>query len=278
MRISISNIAWQKEEDEKISKLLNKYEIDAIDIAPSKYFSEFSNTNIQDILKVRNWWSDRGIEIIGMQSLLYGTIGLNLFDNFDIQERMLKHLEEVCRIAHYLNAKRLVFGSPRNRDRSGLSNQKALEIATNFFKKLAEIAQKYNVIVCLEPNPVCYGSNFMTTSRETATIVSEVNHPAIKMQFDTGALSINEEDPFQVCLQYKNLIGHIHLSDPNLTPLGLTPGIHKDVATALRSSLPEFPVTIEMLIKSPNQKDSILEESLKFITTCYRKNTLKKKL
>ena len=272
MRISISNIAWETEEDEKVSKLLSKYNIDAIDIAPSKYFNNFSNTSIKDILKIRNWWSDRGIEIIGMQSLLYGTEGLNIFGCDVIQKNMLNHLEEVCRIANYLDARRLVFGSPRNRDCYGLSNKTAFEMATIFFQKLAKIAQKYNVVVCLEPNPKCYGSNFMISSEDTAAIVTAVNEPSIKMQFDTGAIAINGENPFQVCSEYKNLIGHIHLSDPNLTPLGLNSGNHKDVESALRTFLPEFPLTIEMLIKSSSNKYSILEKSIKFIKYCYQKN------
>jgi len=271
MRISISNIAWDKEEDENVSQLLCKYNIDAIDIAPSKYFSDFSNTDIKDITKIRNWWGDRGVEIIGMQSLLYGTNGLNLFGSCDVQKYMLKHLEGVCRVANYLDARRLVFGSPRNRDCTGLSNKRAFEIAIIFFQKLAKIAQKYNVVVCLEPNPTCYGSNFMTTSEETAEVVKGVNHPSIKMQLDTGAIAINGENPFQVCREFSSLIGHVHLSDPNLTPLGLNNGIHQDVESALGAFLPEYPVTIEMLVKPSSHKYSILEDSIKFIIERYRK-------
>ena len=197
---------------------------------------------------------------------------LNIFENCDVQRKMLNHLEEVFRIAYYLKARRLVFGSPRNRDRSGLSNQEAFEIATSFFKQLAEVAQQYKVIVCLEPNPECYGSNFMTTSEETAAVVNAVNHPSIKMQFDTGAISINNEVPFEVCSQYKNLIGHVHLSDPNLTPLGLISGNHKDSEAALRTFLPDFPVTIEMLRNPSIYDDSILEESIRFTCEFYRNN------
>ena len=35
---------------------------------------------------------------------------------------MLEHLRAVCRIGAGLGATRLVFGSPKNRDRSGLSD------------------------------------------------------------------------------------------------------------------------------------------------------------
>jgi D-psicose/D-tagatose/L-ribulose 3-epimerase len=36
MRIAISNIAWDVSEDEQVATLINKYGIDAIDVAPGK--------------------------------------------------------------------------------------------------------------------------------------------------------------------------------------------------------------------------------------------------
>lgn len=39
MRLAISNIAWEPAEDDAIASLLQRYGIDAIDIAPGKYFS-----------------------------------------------------------------------------------------------------------------------------------------------------------------------------------------------------------------------------------------------
>tara|TARA_B100001093_G_C26597382_1_gene914318 strand:+ start:29 stop:862 length:834 start_codon:yes stop_codon:yes gene_type:complete len=271
MRLSISNIAWDRSYDQLISQILNKNNIDAIDIAPGKYFNNFSNTTNDDIVDVRKWWESRGIEIIGMQSLLYGTSGLNLFANNNVQKEMLEYLDLVCKISSGLNARKLVFGSPRNRDRHGLSDKKTFQIAINFFKELAQIAQKHNVVVCLEPNPECYGSNFMTTSHETAAIVIKVNHPCIKMQLDTGAIAINDERPTVICSKYKSLIGHIHLSEPNLVPLGSCPAIHGEVAIALKKFLPEYPCTIEMLTNSSDNPKSIIDSSIKFITQTYTK-------
>ena len=38
MRLAISNIAWDVSEDENIARLLNRSGVDAIDVAPAKYF------------------------------------------------------------------------------------------------------------------------------------------------------------------------------------------------------------------------------------------------
>lgn len=68
----------------------------------------------------------------------------------------------------------------------------------------------------------------MTTSSETVQMVKDIAHPAIKMQFDTGALTINEENADIVLEDCAAFIGHVHASEPNLLPLGIaTPIITK---------------------------------------------------
>lgn len=121
MRISISNLAWDVKEDLEVANLLNLFNVDAIDIAPGKYFPEPASASIADIHAVKDWWQERGIDIIGMQALLFGTTGLNVFGSESIQKKLLDHLAAVCRIGAGLGASRLVFGSPKNRDCSGLS-------------------------------------------------------------------------------------------------------------------------------------------------------------
>ena len=67
MRISISNIAWETPHDEQVCDILQRNGVDAIDIAPGKYFPDFAAASAEHIARVRTWWSERGIEIIGMQ-------------------------------------------------------------------------------------------------------------------------------------------------------------------------------------------------------------------
>jgi len=269
MRMSISNIAWETTHDEEVCGILQRHGVDAIDIAPGKYFCDFAEASVEHITRVRSWWSERGIEIIGMQSLLYGTQGLNLFSEPDVQQRMLDHLQQVCRIGNGLNARRLVFGSPRNRDRSGLSDEQAFEKAISFFRRLAEVAKRHGVTICLEPNPECYGSNFMTSSTETAAVVEAVAHPAIKMQFDTGALSINGESPSTICSEFRSLIGHVHASEPQLVPVGTGATDHPASAAALQEFFPDAPVTIEMLTNSTDDPMAAVEASVKYVVACY---------
>lgn len=218
-QLSISNIAWDVKDDLKVAKILNMHDVKYIDIAPSKYFQNFKEATISEIQKVKDRWNKCGISIYGMQSLMFGTKDLNLFGDNLVQSIMLDHLSSVCRIGELLDARYLVFGSPKNRDCSIVDEDKRESIALDFFFRLGELAKHYNVIVCLEPNPKLYGANFLTTTKETFDFVCKLNHPNIRMQLDTGTMLVNNEDA-TIVNQVQSMIGHVHLSQKHLTVLG----------------------------------------------------------
>jgi len=266
MRLALSNIAWDIAEDGAVAKLLHHYNIDAIDVVPGKYFPNLFDTADAEILQIKNVWLDRGIEITGMQALLFGSNGFNVFGSETTRNAMLAHLAAVCRIGGELGAKRLVFGSPKNRDCSGLSQTETEQIAVAFFRRLGDIARSQQVIVCLEPNPSCYGANFMTTSTETLHICQLVDHPAIKMQLDTGAMAINQENPHIVLQNSATMIGHVHASEPNLLPLGDGGTDHAAVCSALHQYLPDALVSIEMLATKEEPHLQAIERAI--VTAC----------
>ena len=270
MRIAISNIAWDVSEDEQVSELLSKYHVDAIDIAPEKYFSNPAKATEGEIAKIKTYWTSKGIEITGMQSLLFGTQGLNVFGSKESQQAMLEHLAAVARIAKGLSATRLVFGSPKNRNREGLTDEQALCVAKDFFTKLGDIADEYGVVFCLEPNPICYGANFMTTAQETFDAVSAIDHPRIKMQLDTGAITINKESITDVLVYSINQIGHVHISEQGLAVVGDTNADHKSYAKAIKANFDTPLVSIEMLATQDEPHLISIERALVFVSQIYR--------
>jgi D-psicose/D-tagatose/L-ribulose 3-epimerase len=272
VRLAVSNIAWDVTEDAAIAALLARYNVDAIDVAPGKYFPVPANATVTDIVQVRTWWADRGIDITGMQALLFGTSGLNVFGSAQSQNAMLAHLDGVCRIGAGLGATRVVFGSPKNRDRGALDDQQAREMAAVFFRRLGDIAQSQGVVICLEPNPPRYGANFMIDSDETVRMVEQVAHPAVRMQFDTGALAINGEDIDQVVARCAPLIGHVHASEPDLVPLGDGGTDHAKAAAALRHHLPGHIVTVEMVATKDEPHAVSIERALRVAISAYKKN------
>ncbi len=270
MRLAVSNIAWDVAEDPAIADLLQAHHIDAIDIAPGKYFPQPALATDTDMHRVRQWWADRGIEITGMQALLFGTTGLNVFGPADSQDAMLQHLAAVCRIGAGVGAPRLVFGSPKNRDRSGWTDAETSDKAMAFFSRLGDIAASHGVLVCLEPNPPRYGANFMTDSSSTLQVVRSVNHPAIRMQFDTGALAINGESPGPTLEACAGWIGHVHASEPDLLPLGDGGTDHASMSKALRTSLPGTLVSIEMVATQTEAHTRSIARALQVAIRHYR--------
>jgi len=263
MSISISNIAWAENNNVEMCKILNDNGITRIDVAPGKLFRDISSVKMDEIKRVKYWWNQRGIELVGMQSLLFGTTGLNLFA--ENSYLMLDHLENICEIASGLGITKLTFGSPKNRDRLSFNEEQARNIAAFFFRRLADIADSYEVVICLEPNPVDYGCNFMTTTSETAAMVSEVDRPSIRLQLDTGAMFMNNENITSTIEKYSNLVGHIHISEPKLSAINPENNSHTEVSESLKRFLPSRIYTIEMLSGDLIQ----INNSLKFVMKQY---------
>ncbi len=270
MRLGISHIAWDASEDAEIVELLHAFEIDAIDIAPASYFPEPESASDQELQRVRRWWGDRGIEITGMQALLFGTAGMNMFGAKESREKMISRLTAVCRIAAGVGANRLVFGSPKCRDRTGLDDQSTMQLAAEFLHALGEVARSFGVTFCLEPVPERYGANFMTTAESTARVVRQVAHPSIRMHLDTGALTVNREDPETVLAAHAELVAHAHASEPDFVPLGDGIAPHAQFAACLERHLPGVVVAIEMLPTQPEPHTSSISRALGVATSSYR--------
>lgn len=247
MRIALSNIAWDVHEDEEVARLLARNSIDAIDIAPGKYFPDPQSAKPEEVARVRRSWADRGVAITGMQALLFGTKGLNLFGTPESRAAMRDRLAAICRIGESLGATRLVFGSPKNRDRGGLADAAASAVAIPFFRELGDAAVRHGVVFCIEPAPPGYGGNFLTTTAQAAAMVRAIDHPGIRLHLDTGILTLCGEDAAATLDGHADIVGHVHASEPHLVPLGDGGVPHARIADALRRKLPAHVVSIEMV-------------------------------
>ena len=110
----------------------------------------------------------------------------------------------------------------------------------------------------------------MTTSLETCNVVNDIDHPAIKMQLDTGAVIINQEDISAVVTQAKDVIGHVHISEAQLAPPGDTYSHHEDIAALITSQFPAHPATIEMLATQNEPHLVSIRRALQLVTSLYR--------
>ena len=99
-----------------MARTLKSRGISFIDLVPTKYFSWDDPSAVEKSSRLRQKWAQFGIQIRGMQSLLFGAGPLNILNPADWPALEL-HFERVFTIASTLGVDRIVFGSPANRKR-----------------------------------------------------------------------------------------------------------------------------------------------------------------
>lgn len=268
-RLALTNLAWDPVDDAEVAALLRQHGIGAIDIAPSKYFADPTRATPADIRRLRQWWEGQGIRLAGMQSLLHGMQGLNLFGPPDVQQRMLDVLRAVCDIGAGLGASRLVFGSPANRDRSALDDRQTRAVALDFFGRLGDVAAAAGVLICVEAAAAHYGSNFLTDTASSIELVRTLAHPALAITLDTANLHMNGESIDSVLPAHADLIGHIHASEKDLVALGDGSVPHAAMGEAIRRHLPDALVCVEILKPRSGPWQDGVARSLRLARRCY---------
>src|SRR5574344_150229 len=164
MKLSISNIAWEVNEDKEIFELIQKYGFKGIELAPPKLFKDLSNVSNSEINDYLEYIKPYNFKFPAMQSLLFGKPELKIFD--DSRNVTLKYLKKIIDLAQKLDVKVLVFGSPKNRFIGDIQKEEARKIAIDFFKELGDYAYSKDRYCCIEPNAKEYGCDFITNTDE----------------------------------------------------------------------------------------------------------------
>jgi D-psicose/D-tagatose/L-ribulose 3-epimerase len=246
MKLAFSNIAWLAEEEESILPILKDYGVRGIEIAPTKYWHNFLEATPDDILIKKEFLNASGFEVPAAQALLYGHPEFTIFTDVESRNRTLNYLVQVGRLCSRMGIGVLVFGSPANRRRNSLSKESATDIAADFFFTLAEKISLFEMKICIEPNPVEYGCDFINTTKEAMELVKLVNHRNFRLHLDTSAMTLNGEDPLKIIPAVIPWTAHIHISEPNLSLIGSGATNHKKVAEALLSNGYNGWISLEM--------------------------------
>lgn len=270
MRLSISNILWDVENDNKIVKILDKKNITCIDIAPTKYQDIVNNFEPEEFIKIKNFWDKHSFQIIGMQSLLFGLPEITMFENENSKTIIIEHLKKIFTIADILEVKFLIFGSPSIRTyKMSDSNKNYYEVAKEFFFEVSEILSKHNSILCIEPNPKEYGCDFINNTIECFEFIDDLNKSNIKAHFDLGSSVMNNENIEQILKKGSKLIKYFHISEPYLMPLK-NEKFHRNISSLVKSHLEIDYISLEINtnnIKNTNQ----LQNSIRIANDCYIK-------
>lgn len=256
-KLAYSNLAWKHNDDGEAAAILGDHGIHGIELAPTKIWSCPTEVTTEKLKEYRSWWESRGFKLVALQSLLFGRGDLELFGSQEKRSEMSAYLKRMVDLASILGAGILVFGSPKNRARRGLPLERACEIAVPFFRELGEYALRRKAILCIEPNAVYYGCDFVTTSEEGARLVRSVNSEGFRLHLDLGCMQLEGEPVEQQVTKHADITSHFHLSAKDLGPIGEEQfGMAQDLARVLWAKSPDAWFSVEMK-EPPNGLDGI---------------------
>lgn len=245
MKLAISNIAWS-DHHEYFYELMKKYGFSGLEIAPTK-FSVQPYDNLDVAQRLREYLCVYNLSVVSIQSLLFGTEGLELFTTTEAQNQLKVYLKKAILYAEVIGCPVLVFGNPKNRVINDLSSQ--YQIAVEFFKELGEFAHLHNTCLCIEPNPKVYGTNFINTLAQANQLVNDVDSLGFAMIIDSSTMLINQDEP-AIILDVLSNTKHIHLSMPFLKPLNREFDNHAgwihEFVNVIKSSNYQYYLSIEM--------------------------------
>ncbi|HOI20119.1 MAG TPA: TIM barrel protein [Methanothrix soehngenii] len=269
MNLSISNIAWDVQEDDVIASLMQQTGIMGLEIAPGKIKLDLYKLDDADIKRYKNYWLSKDIKIAAMQSLLFGHPEMKIFYDETSREITLGYLKYCINIGIMVGAKAFIFGSPINRYIPDESKDLSNDIAADFFNKLGDYCHKNNAVFCLEPNPVEYGTNFLCNTKAALDFVKEVDNCGLKINIDTGTMIMNNEDYREVMEKSLSYAGHIHISEPFLNPIDQSRRIYAEIAEILKESSYSGRISIEMKALSRDQNAKNIEKALIFVKNTF---------
>lgn len=210
MKYSISNIAWDAQQDFEMYSFLQQQGVQGVEIAPTRLFPNPYENPEKAQLYAAMLKNRFGLEISSMQSIWYGVQG-NIFDAQDA-ERLAAYTRKAMDFAAAMGIKNIVFGCPKNRS---IPQGKSQDDVLEFFHSLGQYALSRNTVLALEPVAHIYGTNFLNHTKDVCEFCRRIDSEGVKVNMDFGTILYNKENPHLI-KTYKNIVSHIHLSAPYL--------------------------------------------------------------
>jgi sugar phosphate isomerase/epimerase len=248
----MSNIAWSPAERLEAYAILAEAGITGLEIAPGLFFHAAEDPFVPEAAVAEAALAEAaeaGLTLVSMQSLLFGVTGAGLFDGPEARAAFITGMTRAIRLAGRFGIPNLVFGSPaQRRVPAGMAMADALHEGAAVFRQLGDLAAAEGTRITIEANPAAYGTNFCNTLDEAEAFAALVDHPAVALILDLGAMHMNAQFA-SVPARLPDLtprLNHVHVSEPDLAPAPAYAAALVPVLRALRASGYAKAVSIEM--------------------------------
>lgn len=267
MKLAFSNIAWSADEDPLVLDVLRAHQIQGIEVAPTRLWPDWAGATPAAAATYAQAMREAGFATPSLQSLLFGRADLQVFGSTTQQADLISHLAQVAKLAAAMQAKVLVFGSPKNRDRGDLTDAQAMQHAVLFFRQAAQVCADAGVTLAMEANPSYYACNFVTRWQEAEELVRSCKHPGLGLHLDTACTVLAGDDPVAAVAQVADILVHVHLSEPDLGPFTSPRTDHLAVGDALRAVGYSGWCSVEM--RRTSTPLASIEEAAQLAARCY---------
>ena len=206
----ISNLAWNKNYQDKIFELIKKNKIQGIDFAPLQITDSWKN--IEKKVKTHSYNLKKNkIKVNAVQGIFFKK-KFNLFRDNNKSNEIFKHIKIIIKICKILNCNKIIIGSTEFRNKYNLKKKEADKIFIKFLKQLIPMLKKEKIFFCLEMIPKQYNEKYLFSFNHIIKIVKEINSKWISINFDTSLFHFKKLN----ILQFKeniNLIKNLQVTE-----------------------------------------------------------------
>lgn len=128
------------------------------------------------------------------------------------EKAILEYVEQVMARLSQTNTRMIVWGSGgARRLPDGFDKKTAIKQFIAIGKKMAAIAQKYDIVMVLE-NLNSTETNFINTVKEALYVVKKVNHPNLRLNADIYHMLKEGEAP-EIIIKAKKYLAHVEIAE-----------------------------------------------------------------
>ena len=180
-------------------------------------YVEFWTWKDKDIQRIKELCQSYGLKIASFS----GDQNYSMIDEKQ-KDDYIAFTEESIETARFLNCCHLVLHSNALGENGvvinhypDISGYDKIAVMTDVLKALAPRAEKANVTLVLEAlnSKVDHAGNFLTSTKEAAELIRNVNSPFIKVLYDIYHMQIMEDNIIQTLKENIESIGYIHMAD-----------------------------------------------------------------
>jgi D-psicose/D-tagatose/L-ribulose 3-epimerase len=244
MKLSASNLAWPVGQDRMALPMLHAEGFSGIEVAPSRIWPGWVGATPEAADRLRRDYADEGFAVPALQAVLFGVSQAQLFTTSVTRWAFGQHLRAIADLAQGFGAAVVVLGAPRSRLKGDLSFGEAVEDCAGFMTRLADHYTRRGVRLCIEPNPVSYGCDFVTNAEQGEALVTAV--PGLGLHLDAAGMHLAPPDGPLSVKRLGTSLKHFHASEPDLGPFDTLQVDHAAFGEALRCSGYAGWVSLEM--------------------------------